>query len=75
MSETPASPAPGRDGNPRSVPPWPDWMDDPAYLALQAAEDDPGDPNPGTNTSNRYQTGHRLTTPTRVLICFYAHHC
>src|ERR1700722_8695375 len=46
MSGTPASPAPGRDGDPRRVPPWPDWMDDPAYLAIRAADDDPGDPDP-----------------------------
>src|SRR6202035_5162435 len=45
MSGTPASPAPGRDGDPRRVPPWPEWMDDPAYLALQAADEDPGDPD------------------------------
>ena len=25
------------------MPPWPDWMDDPAYLALRAADEDPGD--------------------------------
>ena len=46
MSETPASPAPGRDDNPGRVPPWPDWMDDPAYLAMQAADDGPGGPDP-----------------------------
>src|ERR1700722_15799378 len=46
MSGTPASPAPGRAGDPRGVPPWPDWMDDPAYHALQAQDDDPGDPGP-----------------------------
>jgi hypothetical protein len=26
------------------VPPWPDWMDDPAYLALRDDDEDPGDP-------------------------------
>ena len=25
------------------MPPWPEWMDDPAYLALRAADEDPGD--------------------------------
>src|SRR3984957_10455603 len=45
MSGTPASPAPGRDGDPRRVPPWPDWMDAPAYLAARAADEDPGDPD------------------------------
>ena len=27
------------------MPAWPDWMDDPAYLALRAADEDPGDPD------------------------------
>ena len=43
MPETPALPDPGRDEDPRPVPPWPDWMDDPAYLALRAADEDPGE--------------------------------
>ena len=34
---------PGRDEDPRPVPPWPDWMDDPAYLAMRAIDTDPGD--------------------------------
>src|ERR1700691_4903902 len=34
---------PGRDEDPRPVPPWPTWMDDPAYLAARAADVDPGD--------------------------------
>ncbi|HMD22707.1 MAG TPA: hypothetical protein VKH61_01315, partial [Streptosporangiaceae bacterium] len=25
------------------MPTWPDWMDDPAYLALRAGDEDPGD--------------------------------
>ena len=25
------------------MPPWPEWMDDPAYLALRAGDEDPGD--------------------------------
>ena len=33
----------GRD-DPRRVPPWPDWMDDPAYLASRAQDEDPGGP-------------------------------
>ena len=41
----------------------------------QAGTIGPVDPDPGTNTYDRYQTGHRLMAPTRVLICFYAHHC
>ena len=35
MLQTPASPGPGRDDDPGRVPPWPDWMDDPAYLAAR----------------------------------------
>ena len=42
MLQTPASPGPGRDDDPGRVPPWPDWMDDPAYLAARAADEDPG---------------------------------
>ena len=34
MSETPVPPDPGRD-DPRLVPSWPDWIDDPAYLAAR----------------------------------------
>ena len=43
MPPGPIPPDPGRDEDPRPVPPWPDWMDDPAYLALRAADEDPGD--------------------------------
>ncbi len=43
MSETPAPSGPGRDEDPRPVPPWPGWMDDPAYLAARADDEDPGD--------------------------------
>ena len=43
MPPGPVPPDPGRDGDPRPVPAWPDWMDDPAYLALRAADEDPGD--------------------------------
>jgi hypothetical protein len=42
----PSEPVPqnsGRDEDPRPVPPWPDWMDDPAYLAMRAGDEDPGD--------------------------------
>jgi hypothetical protein len=44
MSETPASPAPGRDDDPGRAALWPDWMDDPAYLAIRADDEDPSDP-------------------------------
>jgi hypothetical protein len=40
MPEAPAFPDPGGDDDSRPVPPWPDWMDDPAYLALRAEDDD-----------------------------------
>ncbi len=43
MPPGPVPPDPGRDEDPRPAPPWPDWMDDPAYLALRAAGEDPGD--------------------------------
>ena len=33
----------GRDDNRDRVPPWPDWMDDPAYLGMRAEDEDPGD--------------------------------
>ena len=44
MPQEPVSPDPGRDDDPRPVPAWPAWMDDPAYLALRAGDEDPGDP-------------------------------
>src|SRR5579863_1120447 len=43
MPETPVSPDSGRDEDPRPAQGWPDWMDDPAYLALRVADEDPGD--------------------------------
>jgi hypothetical protein len=43
MPHEPAPPDPGREGDPSRVPSWPEWMDDPAYLALRAADEDPGD--------------------------------
>ncbi|HEV2253181.1 MAG TPA: DUF222 domain-containing protein [Streptosporangiaceae bacterium] len=42
MPSGPVSPDPGRDEDPRLVPPWPEWMDDPAWLAMRAADEDPG---------------------------------
>jgi hypothetical protein len=44
MPSGPVPQNPGRDEDPRPVSPWPDWMDDPAYLALRAGDEDPGDP-------------------------------
>src|SRR5580704_809644 len=41
MPSGPVSQDPGRDEDPRPAPPWPDWMDDPAYLALRAGDEDP----------------------------------
>ena len=43
MPSGPVPQDPGRDEDPRPVPAWPEWMDDPAYLALRAAGEDPGD--------------------------------
>ncbi len=43
MPSGPVSPDPGRDEDPRLVSAWPEWMDDPAYLALRAEDEDPGD--------------------------------
>ena len=43
MPPGPVPQDPGRDDNPVRVPPWPDWMDDPAYLAMRAENEDPGD--------------------------------
>jgi hypothetical protein len=45
MAETPVPQDPGRDESPSRVPSWPDWMDDPAYQAARAADDEPGDPD------------------------------
>jgi hypothetical protein len=44
MPQTPDYPDPRRDDGPRPVPPWPEWMDDPAYLALRDGDEDLGDP-------------------------------
>jgi len=52
MSETPVPRDPGRDGGPPRVPPWPDWMDDPAYLAVRAEDEDPGDLDPDEDPDN-----------------------
>ena len=41
MPPGPIPQEPGRDEDPRLVPPWPAWMDDPAYLA--GRDEDPGD--------------------------------
>src|SRR5580700_2076239 len=43
MPPGPVPQDPRRDEDPRPVPSWPEWMDDPAYLALRAADEDPGD--------------------------------
>ena len=45
MPQEPVPPDPGRDGDPSRAPSWPEWMDDPAYLAMRAADEDPGDPD------------------------------
>src|SRR5580658_7217099 len=43
MNQGPVPRDPGRDQDPRRVPSWPDWMDDPAYLAARADDEDPDD--------------------------------
>ena len=43
MDQGPVPQDPGRDDDPDRVPSWPDWMDDPAYLAMRAEDEDPGD--------------------------------
>jgi hypothetical protein len=43
MNQEPVPQDPGRDKDPRRVPSWPDWMDDPAYLTARAEDEDPGD--------------------------------
>ena len=45
MHQGPVPQDPGRDGSPQRVPSWPAWMDDPAYLASRAEDEDPGDPD------------------------------
>ena len=42
MHQQPVPPDPGDNDSPRPVPPWPDWMDDPAYLAGRPGDEDPG---------------------------------
>ncbi len=43
MHQEPVPQDPGRDEDPLRVPSWPDWMDDPAYLAARAEDEDPGE--------------------------------
>ncbi|HJY57913.1 MAG TPA: hypothetical protein VJ418_16170, partial [Streptosporangiaceae bacterium] len=42
MHQQPVPPDPGDNDSPGPVPPWPEWMDDPAYLAGRAGDEDPG---------------------------------
>jgi hypothetical protein len=46
MSPGPVPRDPGRDEDPCPVRGWPEWMDDPAYLALRAADEDLCGPGP-----------------------------
>jgi hypothetical protein len=43
MHPEPVPPDPGRDGDPSRVSSCPEWMDDPAYLAARAADEELGD--------------------------------
>ena len=45
MPSEPDPQQPGRDEDPRPAAGWPEWMDDPAYLALRAAGEDLDDPD------------------------------
>jgi hypothetical protein len=45
MPPEPVPQQPGRDEDPRPAGGWPEWMDDPAYLALRAAGEDLDDPD------------------------------
>jgi hypothetical protein len=47
MPHEPVPADPGRDDDPSRVPSWPEWMDDPAYLAARA-EDTDLDDEPGS---------------------------
>ena len=40
MHHQPVPPDPGDNNSPRPVPPWPAWMDDPAYLAARPDDAD-----------------------------------
>ena len=42
MHQQPEPPDPGENDRPRPVSAWPEWMDDPAYLALRVGDEDPG---------------------------------
>jgi hypothetical protein len=42
MHQEPVPPDPGDNDSPGPVPPWPAWMDDPAYLAGRPGDEDPG---------------------------------
>ncbi len=44
MPSGPVSQHSGRGEDPRPAPGWPEWMDDPEYLALRAADEDLDDP-------------------------------
>ena len=69
MPSGPVPQDPGRDEDPRPVPAWPEWMDDPAYLALRAADEDPGGldqdpddaPPPGVDPGELAAEAERIT--------------
>src|SRR5580704_17036328 len=70
MHQEPVPPDPGRDGDPPRVPSWPEWMDDPAYLALRAADEDPGDldldADPGDAPPPDVDPGERAADAERI---------
>ena len=57
MHQEPVPSDPGRDGDPPLVPPWPAWMDDPAYLASRTEDEYPGDPDEYENPDNAPPAG------------------
>jgi Domain of unknown function (DUF222) len=69
MHQQPVPPDPGENDRPGPVPPWPDWMDDPAYLALRAADEDSGDPDvedPGDDPPPEVDPGELAAEAERI---------
>jgi hypothetical protein len=52
MHQEPVPQDPGRDDDLSRVSSWSDWIDDPAYLAARAADEDLGDMDEAEDTDN-----------------------
>jgi hypothetical protein len=52
VHQEPVPQDPGRDDDPSRVSSWPDWIDDPAYLAARAADEDLGDMDEAEDPDN-----------------------